>query len=200
MRGTSDRGTAVQGGSGRLRPACAFGLLALALLTIQATPAVAGICPTIPKVCVEAESGQLNVIKRHHHTAKMKWKAAMLDIGIDEIADPTVDTPYAFCIYAGTAEALVKEVDVAPGPKWKGNRTGYWYKDDVGATGGLKSLRALPGDFENAQLSLSLRGDDLLNIGFPLSDEHFPLLVQLANGVQDICWETTFEKTMFARN
>ncbi len=192
---------AVGVGCGGVRRVGVAGLLAVVVCGLPPQRAGAQLCPTIPKVCVEAETGQLNVIKRHHHSAKLKWKAATLDIGIDDLADPTVDTPYAFCIYAGTAEALVKEIDIAPGAGWKGNRTGYWYRGDSGAAGGLQSLRALPGLVDNnAQLSVKIRGDQLLDIGFPLADDKFPLLVQLANGQQDICWETTFEKTMFARN
>lgn len=157
-------------------------------------------CPAIPNVCVEAETGQFSVVKRHRHPTKMKWKASTLDIAIEELADPTVDAPYAFCIYAGTAEALVKAVEIAPGETWKGGRTSYWYQNDGSGLGGVQNIRALPGSFENAQLAVVARGDELLDIGFPLTEDKFPLLVQLANPTQNICWETTFEKSTFAKN
>ncbi len=173
----------------------------LAVVPSLAVPSArAAACPVIPSVCVEAETGQLSVTQRHRHAAKLKWKASALDIALEELADPTVDAAYAFCIYAGTAEALVTDVAIAPGSKWRGNRTGYWYRDDTGSAGGLQSIRSLPGSLGEAQLSVTARGDELLDIGFPLAADRFPLLVQLANTSRDVCWETTFEKTMFAKN
>ncbi len=183
-------------------PSARWLLAVAALLGAAAVPSrgVAQPCPAIPNVCVEADSAQFSVVKRGRRAAKMKWKASALDIALDDLADPTADAAYAFCIYAGTAEALVKDVTIGPGDDWKGGRTSYWYQRDRNLGDGVTSIRALPGSLENAQLSLVARGDELLSIGFPLGDDKFPLLVQLGNPSQGICWETTFEKTAFAKN
>jgi hypothetical protein len=175
--------------------------LLLAALGLAPAPAPAGVCPAIPNVCVDTESGQLNVFKRGQNAAKLKWRAAALDIAIEEIADPTVDAAYGFCIYAGTAEALVTDIEVPPGSRWRGNRNGYWYKDTTGSVGGVKGIRILPGSLENAQISVNLRGDALVDaIGFPLADDRFPLLIQLHNLGEGVCWETALEKTTFVKN
>ena len=179
---------------------CAAAAVAALVAVAHPRAAAAQACPAIPNVCVEADTGQFSVIKRNRHVTKLKWKAATLDIALEELADPTAASPYSFCIYAGTAEALIKAVEIAPGAGWKGGRTSYWYSGAAPTTGGLETIRAFPGSLDSAQLSVTARGDDLLDMGFPLADDRFPLLVQLANPQKGICWETTFEKTHFAKN
>lgn len=184
-------------------PDRAFRLIPAAILILAILlplSARAQTCPGIPLPCVEAESGQLNLTKRNHHPAKLKWKAKALDIAMDALDDPLTIASYAFCMYAGTAERLIKEADIDAGDNWKGGVANYRYRDKSASSGGIQKVKVQAGSLNDAKLAVKAKGDELLDIGFPFEESEFPILVQLTNVTTGACWETTFERTHFAKN
>ncbi len=125
-----------------------------------------------------------------------------------DFGDPTTSAEYAFCIYAGSAQALVLEADVPPGgicdggPCWTPISTkGYQRKDRTAATAGIAKLQLKGGDAGRAKILVKGRDAnlDLDPLTLPL-DETTDVIVQLSNSETANCWQTTLPPTSFKKN
>jgi glucose/arabinose dehydrogenase len=123
--------------------------------------------------------------------------------------NPVTTTGYSFCLYAGTASALVATASVpAAGtcsgkPCWKAISTkGYRFKDKTAANdGGTFQMKLSAGEAGKSKILFKAKGPnlDLTPATLPL-DESAPLTVQFIGTDSAECWEMTFPPASVRRN
>jgi hypothetical protein len=110
-----------------------------------------------------------------------------------ELGDPTADTDYALCLYAGPSGVLVGELRVpASASKWSTlGSTGYKYSDAGASADGAQKISLKSGSAGRAKLLVKGRG---LALPDPLDAAGLaaPVTVQLVNGTNAVCWESRF--------
>ena len=125
------------------------------------------------------------------------WRWRGTSGGIDEFGDPTTTTDYAFCLYAGTAEARIMQArapagDVCgPRPCWKKRDSRrFKYTDPDRTPDGISriALRARPSK-TRAHVVVAGRGP---NLDMPMLPLDQPLRAQLIKSDGPECWEATF--------
>jgi hypothetical protein len=166
----------------------------------MARVALAGnVCPGSLSTCHTnwfAGNGSL-LIKNKTEDSKDKliWKAKGSALTQADFGDPQNTTEYAFCIYAGSTNALVAEIDVPPSPsKWTVVGTkGYKFLDLTLADGGAQTI-LLKGSGNHGRILLKGSG---VNLPDPLNSGSLPLpvTVQLFSQQTDSCFNTEFQNT-----
>ncbi|MBX3024444.1 hypothetical protein KF840_05990 [bacterium] len=145
--------------------------------------APAGGCLTSGKSIVLIKSSS------DHGKDKLLWKwikgAALDPLAL---ADPTSSTGYALCVYAGTANALIADAALPPGPTWSAVGTkGYKFK---GASPDGLSLALLKGGSAGKSKALAKgKGSALPDPTLPLT---YPVTVQLKKDGSSLCLESVF--------
>ena len=129
-------------------------------------------------------------IKESRDRLVWKWR----DGGQGDLAqfgNPTTNTSYALCVYAGSAQARVMRADAPAGPPWtaRANR-GYRYIDKSRTPDGLSRI-VLRGTSSRNRAQLVVRGvgSDLVMPTLPLQ---LPVLVQVVTSDGPKCWEATY--------
>ena len=122
-----------------------------------------------------------------------KWLKGAATIQ-DDFGTPTATTNYALCIYAGSAQALLAEADVAADPlKWPPISTkGYKYKDPGGSSDGIQKVILKGGDAGKSKALVKGKGTGLPDPTLSPSVE-LPVVAELVNSSNNICFGSTFD-------
>lgn len=163
----------------------------------NSVPAPTG-CSPAPQACRGAAKGSL-LINPQSGKERLTWKwlrGSQTDP--EDFGDPASgSTAYALCVYSGTANQLVMEVEVPPqgtcdgGPCWEQTGTGFKYKDTALANDGTKVILLKAGAAGKAKTIVKGKGSQLPVPTISSSGLPLPLTVQLQNQQPD-CWSTTF--------
>ena len=157
-----------------------------------------GDCPAAPSSCRTAGKNKL-LIKNKSDDSKDKliWKwskgAATTQA---EFGDPTDDASYALCLYAGATPTVLEALHVpAAGGRWSvvGSK-GYKYNDPTGASSGIAKVIVKGGVAGKSKALVKGKGASLPDIDseLPIATGDLPVIVQLRNNRNGICWEGTF--------
>jgi hypothetical protein len=111
---------------------------------------------------------------------------------------PTGTTAYTLCLFAGTASALVGGADIpASAQKWQATARGFMYRDAAGTPGGISKAVLVSGAANRSKILVKGKGANL-SVDTPAYD--LPLLVQLTNSSNDVCWSASFDAADVIRN
>jgi hypothetical protein len=127
-----------------------------------------------------------------------KWKRGAAT-SQTEFGDPTTTAGYLFCVYSGTASALVGQAVIpASAGNWSAIDTrGYGYSDPFTLEDGITTV-LLKGSADNkSKILVKGRGFYLPDLPLPLSA---PITVQLMNGDNQLCWGAIFDTSSIVRN
>lgn len=133
------------------------------------------------------------------------WRWRGTSTGIGEFGDPTATTDYAFCLYAGTAEARVMEASAPAGGMcgnhacWiKRDARRFKYRDPDATPDGIVriALRARPA-VTRAHVVVAGRGP---NLQMPIMPLEQPVRAQLVKSDGSECWEATFSAPALKSN
>jgi len=133
------------------------------------------------------------------------WRWRGTSGGIADFGDPTTTTDYAFCLYAGTAEARVMQAvapaggTCGPRPCWiKRDSRRFKYRDPDRTPDGIGriALRARP-SVTRANIVVAGRGPNLDMPMLPLDE---PVRAQLVKSDGLECWEATFSAPALRNN
>ena len=165
------------------------------------TPTPTPLCPSTPRAGCRnpspPNSWVLLLRDVNDRKDRFVWRWRGVNSGIDEFGDPTVSTDYAFCLYAGTAEARVMQARAPAGdicgtrPCWKKRDSRrFKYVDRDRTPDGIAriALRARPSK-TRAHVVVAGRGP---NLDMPLLPLEQPLRAQLVKSDGPECWEATF--------
>ena len=156
-------------------------------------------CPNAPQSPCSSALKSLLLIKNKSDDTKDKltWKwikgAATT---VDDLKDPTTTANYALCIYAGSTNALVAQLDVPPSnTKWQplGSK-GFKFLDNTEADDGAQKIKLKSGSANKSKALVKGRGTNLpdpldaIN-GGPLQP---PVTTQLINLQTGACFGSTF--------
>ncbi len=154
-----------------------------------------GDCPVEPVVCRLAQKSRV-LIKDNANDArdKLVWKWIKgASTSQAEFGTPTVDAEYALCFYAGTSAALIAQAAVPPGPNWSAiSSKGYKYKDPAGSAAGITRVILKGSTTNKAKALIKGKGVNLPDFALPIAGGDLPLIVQLRNNANGICWESEF--------
>ena len=113
-----------------------------------------------------------------------------------EFGDPTVDAEYALCFYAGPGADLVQGLGVGiSASKWTALADKGWkYNDPAGTDGGVTKMILKGGAFGKTKAILKGKGVNLpdFDSDLPIANGDLPLIVQLRNNGNGLCWESEF--------
>ncbi|MBI5504738.1 MAG: DUF4215 domain-containing protein [Deltaproteobacteria bacterium] len=155
-------------------------------------------------VCNEAPEQRL-VIRRDDAdlpSGRITWTWTRgAESSLDELGDPAADTWYALCVYDSSHgiwdERLVTFVGADPN-LWKDRGVrGVLYRDPVGHSRGVRTLRLVPGPVAKPRLTLKIGGPrSVLPTPTPASGEFYfdqspAVIVQLVNA-EGACWGGEF--------
>jgi len=167
-----------------------------------------GDCPSAPRAGCAAPGKSLLLITDRNgdgpspgDTLSWKWRKGPA-IPQSDFGDPTLDTSYSLCLYAGTSAALTAEVHVAAQgscgakPCWKAFGTsGYDFHDPSTAQDGALTIR-LRGSAQAGKSKLIAKGKDAHLAVPPLPLAPAPDLpdvtVQLVRRGAPTCWATVY--------
>ena len=126
---------------------------------------------------------------------KLVWKWIKGDsIDPSELGDPTQDTGYALCLYAGTSAGLVAKYTIPAGSAWSAGGTGFKYKESTGAANGVQKVLVKSGGAGKTKALVKGKGAGLTDFDLTLLQE--PVVTQLVNSetaTSGICWTATFQ-------
>ena len=128
---------------------------------------------------------------------KLLWKwikgAAFTQM---DLGDPTSNASYALCVYAGTANALIADAALPPGPSWSAiGDKGYKFK---GTSPDGLSLALLKGGAAGKSKALAKgKGAALPDPTLPVA---YPVTVQLKKDGSPLCLESTFTSANEKKN
>jgi cysteine-rich repeat protein len=131
---------------------------------------------------------------------RLRWKWANGQAtSTGEFGDPRVDTGYALCLYAGAAPSPVAKAAVGPSDLgWRVTGvTGYKYTDKNAIVSGVRRILLKASALDKAKALLIGTGETLPDLPLPLA---LPVIAQLINGTNSVCWETTFGAATVVRN
>lgn len=124
-----------------------------------------------------------------------KWRRGEALSQMD-LADPTADTSYALCVYAGTANALVGDASLPPGPSWSElGAKGYKFKGR--SPDGIAVALLKGGAAGKSSALVNGRGAALPDQPLPVA---YPVTVQLKKDGSPLCLESTFTDADEVRN
>jgi hypothetical protein len=156
-----------------------------------------GACPTNAVACrMAAKSKVLIKNKSDNSKDKLIWKwikgAATTQM---EFGDPTTAAEYALCVYAGTTSALLEQASVPFGGNWSAiSSKGYKYKDSSGTPDGITRIIVKGGATGKSKAIVKGKGINLPDFDgdLPVAPGDLPLIVQLRNNSNGICWEGSY--------
>jgi YVTN family beta-propeller protein len=130
---------------------------------------------------------------------RLNWKWVQgAQTNLSDLGNPvTGTTTYTLCIYSGTADALIAEVDVpAQGTCggsecWKATGSGMKYKDKTLSNSGTELITLKAGAAGKARALVKGAGDNLPLPVFPSQGIDLPVTVQLNNS-NNHCWEAQY--------
>ena len=158
----------------------------------------AGSCPVNPTSCRTAGKNKVLIKNKADNTKdKLIWKwtkgAATTQ---SEFGDPTTTANYALCFYAGATPTLLQGASVPPaGGKWSTVGTkGYKYNDTGAANDGITKIIVKGGAAGKSKALVKGKGANLpdFDSDLPIAAPDLPLIVQLRNNQNGICWEGSF--------
>lgn len=120
---------------------------------------------------------------------KLLWKWIKGDaVDRTELADPQSSASYALCVFAGTANALIADATLPPGPGWSAvGSKGYKFK---GLSPDGLSLAVLKGGAAGkSKAVVKGKGPALPDPVLPVT---YPVTVQLRKGGSPLCLESIF--------
>ena len=180
---------------------CQSGTAPCALLCNEGTDQCETGCPAAPQTCRTAARSILLVKdKAADDKDKLVWKWIKGEsTSQSEFSDPRTTANYAFCVYAGTASALVGEAVVPPGSTdWQELSTkGYKYKYSTGSADGITKVLLKGSDQDRSKVLVKGKGTDLPDLTLPISP---PVTVQLVNGDTGLCWGADFSAAQLLKN
>ena len=96
-----------------------------------------------------------------------------------------------FCLYAGTTQALLAQIDVpADGTKWQTiSDKGYKYKDKDGTEDGIQKILVKGSDQDKSRALLKGKGTALPDMTVPFQ---LPVVAELRNNATGVCFQGTF--------
>jgi hypothetical protein len=157
-----------------------------------------GSCPVNAVACRAGLKHKV-LIKNKADNAKdkliWKWGKGALTTTA-EFGDPTTTADYALCFYAGPGADLLQGLGVpANATKWAALGTkGYKYNDPAGAEAGITKIIVKGGAFGKSKALVKGKGLGLpdFDSDLPIATGDLPLIVQLRNNDNGICWESEF--------
>jgi len=161
-------------------------------------------CPVAPEAGCRTSLKSVLLMKNKTDDTKdklvWKWIKGQSTTQAD-FADPTTSANYAFCIYSGTSNALISEIDVPPSSsKWKPLGTkGYKYLDSAATADGAQKITLKGSSSNKSKILVKGRGSNLPDAldGGPLT---LPIKAQIINHGTAICWESNFTATNVKKN
>jgi hypothetical protein len=116
-----------------------------------------------------------------------------------QLGDPTTTADYALCVYAGSANALVAQINVPPSnTKWKTLGTkGYKFLDNTLADDGAQKILVKGGAAGKSKMLVKGKGVNLPDPVLPLD---FPVTVQLFNYQTGVCFDSSFSALSAKKN
>ncbi len=148
--------------------------------------------------CLSAKMNKVSVaIAGAKRKLTWKWtKGAATSNG--DFGLPTGTTAYTLCLFAGTTNALIGGADIpASAQKWQPTARGFIYKDTTGAPGGISKMVLSSGAASRSEILVKGKGPTL---GLDAPAYGLPLLVQLTNSSNDVCWSASFDTAAVIRN
>jgi hypothetical protein len=133
-----------------------------------------------------------------------KWIKGQTSTQAD-FADPINSAQYDLCLYAGTSAALIYEANVPPSAsKWKTlSDKGFKYKDSNLSEDGTQRIVLKGRDGNKSKLLWKGKGDNLPEAApssLPIAMGDFPVVVQVINNDNGMCFETTFDAADVKKN
>jgi hypothetical protein len=158
-----------------------------------------GNCPSGPALACNAAGGSALLLKNKVDDTRDKfvWKFLKGQMfGQGDFADPTADSDYTLCFYAGAAEELVAEANLPANATLFGalGDKGWAYKDPARAQAGIGKL-IVKGGGEGKTKALAKGGGAGLP-DFPLpfgAASGEPVIVQLRNSATGRCLVAVFD-------
>jgi hypothetical protein len=183
---------------------CVPGTAPCAFCSESTDECLSSTCPSMPQSCRSAQKSLLvikNTTPDLHDTLIWKWIKGE-STNVADFANPRATGAYALCIYAGTAEALVEEIQIPPSAtKWATLGTkGYKYLDPTLTADGTLKVVLKAGGAGKSKALLKGRGPNLPD---PINTSALqtPVIAQLLNYGSGVCWEgqyTTAKKSTLA--
>jgi hypothetical protein len=163
-----------------------------ALVDVMTMTVYYTLCPDAPAAGCRTSQKSLFIVKDNMDDSKDKiiWKFIKgQNTSQSDFANPTATATYGFCIYENGA--LTGTAAVPPSPSlWATISTkGYKYKDKAGASFGIQKIILKGGADGKSKVLVKGKGAALPDPHPPLT---FPVKIQLVNGDNGICWESTF--------
>lgn len=153
-------------------------------------------CPILPRDCRAAGTSKLLVKNKHDDTKdKLVWIWGKGDATTPaDFDDPTDADEYALCFYAGATPTLLQGTSVPPGGKWSFTSKGYKYSDADGENGGITKILLKGGAAGKSKALVKGKGVTLPDFDddLPLEPDDLPMIVQLRNNRNDVCWGSIF--------
>ncbi len=167
---------------------------------------VAGRCeprdeiPPLSTDCLAADRSVLVMRDRSNDAQDAtvwKWKGDGLE-GPQDFGDPVTSTDYAWCLYAGTSHAVIAELSIPAGEKWRPMaERGFFYADREGEADGLSRAQLIYRDSGRSRISLRARGDNVVEAeqsSLPLAPWDFPVLAHFVDQEHGLCFEAIYEQ------
>lgn len=128
---------------------------------------------------------------------KLLWKwlkgAALTQ---PQLADPTDDTGYSLCVYAGAADTLIATATLPAGAGWSAlSSKGYKFKGT--SPQGLTNALLKGGSAGKSKAQAKGKGATLPDVSLPLE---YPVTVQLRKDNAPLCLESTFSAPDVVKN
>jgi hypothetical protein len=150
------------------------------------------LCGAAPQVGCRTSAKSVLLVKDIGDDTKDKivWKLTNGDpTSQTDFADPTATALYAFCVYE--AGALTADAVIAPSASlWATVSTkGFKYKDNAGTQSSI--IKALLKGSADPKVKVLLKGKGA-SVPAPPPPLALPVVVQLVNSDNGICWEATY--------
>jgi hypothetical protein len=158
-----------------------------------------GNCPPSPSACMVAAKNKVLIKNNTSDDTKdkvlFKWLKGPLTTQ-STFADPITAANYSLCFYAGATPALLQSIEVPfSGTKWTAISTkGYKYKDPAGTEDGITKIIVKSGAAGKSKAIVKGKGMALpdFDTDLPIAMADLPLIVQLRNNGNGMCFEGTF--------
>ncbi len=154
-----------------------------------------GGCPPVPFACRTAEKSLLLIKNKDDDSRdRLIWKWTRGEAtSRAEFGVPTGAAAYSLCLYAGTASALVANIEVPPSAtKWEPlGEIGYKYRDLGASEDGAEKITLKGSAANRAKVLFKGRGAELPD-PIDASGLSLPVTAQLLNHETGICWEGAY--------
>jgi len=155
----------------------------------------AGSCVAAPRMGCRSAGKSILLLKNDPDDSKDKliWKWIKGDATVQtDFGVPTGTTATALCIYAGTANSLISDPQVAGGSGWAAiSDKGYKFKDSGGAQDGIQKIIEKGGAQGKAKALVKGKGSGLPDPNL-MPSLGVPVTAQLVNSANNNCFEGVF--------